>query len=147
MPQSQQVALGRLVPALCKAFHERIRLRLEPLGLYKGQPYVIELLSEQDGLSQGELGEAMRLQPATVTKMVQRMEQAGFVERRADVRDQRISRVYLTPAGQQVRPALDAIWDEIAAELFAGFSEEDQRQLEELLQRLCENLVCGLPEG
>ncbi len=146
MAASSQVDLSRLVPQVCKALHDRIRVHLEPLGLYKGQPHVIELLAAQDGLSQGELGEAMRLQPATVTKMVQRMEQAGFVERRPDARDQRVSRVYLTAAGREIRPALEAIWEELAGDMFAGFTAEEQRQLEGLLRRLCENLLCGLPD-
>lgn len=146
MADSSLVDPGKLVPQVCKAFQERIRVHLEPLGLYKGQPHVIELLFAQDGLSQGELGAALRLQPATVTKMVQRMEQAGFVERRPDERDQRVSRVYLTAAGRGVRPELEAIWDELAGAMFAGFTPEEQAQLDGLLRRVCENLRCGLPD-
>lgn len=144
MTDPYHVDTSTVVPRLCKAFHERARQDLEPLGLFKGQPHVIQVLWEQDGLSQGELGEAMLLQPATVNKMVQRMEAAGFVARRPDDRDQRISRVYLTDKGRSVKPALDAGWVTVADDMFAGFSAEELVHFEALIQRVIENLRTSL---
>jgi DNA-binding MarR family transcriptional regulator len=146
MPDSRRAEISNVVSRLCKTFHERLRLDLDPLGLFKGQPHVINLLWAQDGLSQGELGEAMRLQPATVTKMVQRMESAGFVERRPDERDHRVSRVYLTEKGRGVKPKLDARWEVVADDLFAGFSAEEVDQLEGLLRRAIDNLMTSLTQ-
>ena len=144
MPDSRLAEISNVVPQLCKAFHERSRLDLEPLGLYKGQPFVIHVLAQQDGLSQGELGDALRLQPATVTKMLQRMEAAGVVERRPDESDQRISRVYLTEQGRRVIPALDASRAAVTKDMFAGFSAEEMAQFEALLLRAIDNLSCSV---
>lgn len=146
MTQQRPIDTIDVVTDLCKAFHERARHVLEPLGLFKGQPNVILLLSEQDGLSQGELGAMMNLQPATVTKMVQRMASAGFVERRPDERDQRVSRVYLTEKGRQVKPLLDSGWETIADDMFDGFAAEEMVQFEALVQRVIDNLRLSLEQ-
>ena len=64
--------------------------------------------------------------PATTTKMIQRMEKAGFVKRQSDAKDQRVSRVYLTKAGRAVHSKLEAILQQMEIENFRGFNKEEQ---------------------
>jgi DNA-binding MarR family transcriptional regulator len=68
------------------------------------------------------------------------MEKAGFVERRADVEDERVSRVYLTDAGREVKAAADEVWHAYAEQAFTEFSEAELMQFYTLLQRLYQSL-------
>ena len=72
--------------------------------------------------------------------MIQRMEKAGFVRRRSDADDQRVSRVYLTEAGHTVLAEVLLHHRQIEAEAFAGFSSEDEATMRRLLSQMRANL-------
>ncbi|MBL7200276.1 MAG: MarR family transcriptional regulator [Anaerolineae bacterium] len=87
-----------------------------------------------------ELAAAIKRNPATITKMVKRMEKAGFVKRGIDSRDERVSLVYLTDAGRDVKAAVESVWSAFEMRTLAGFSEEERAVLCRLLLRICQNL-------
>ncbi|NSW51329.1 MAG: MarR family transcriptional regulator [Anaerolineae bacterium] len=125
--------------------HQLVSSRLENLGLYRGQPRLLASLYEQDGQTHGELASQLNVQPATITKMVQRMEQKGFIIRRADLKDQRISRVFLTPKGTEIHNQVIQMFVQVQADQVEGFSEEEKASLMLLLRRLNENIEKHLP--
>jgi DNA-binding MarR family transcriptional regulator len=129
-----------LFAQICRLKHARIHTLLETLGLYQGQPSVLQALWEHEGLMHTELARHLLVQPATITKMLQRMEKAGFVERRPDPEDQRVSRVYLTEAGKAVRADVQRVWRQLEEEAFAGFSLEERALLRSFFLRIRENL-------
>ena len=98
--------LDFLLAQNCHLHHTRAHHLFETLGLYRGQPPVLFELWEQEGLTQKELAVRLGVTPATITKMLQRMEKAGFIQRKQDSGDQRISRVYLTEAGCLIKTGL-----------------------------------------
>ncbi len=141
MPEpSGSESLDSLFAQICRLKHARIHTLLEALGLYRGQPSVLQALWEHEGLMHTELARHLQVQPATITRMLQRMEKAGFVERRPDPEDQRVSRVYLTEAGQAVRADVQQVWRQLEEEAFAGFSLEEQALLRRFFLRIRENL-------
>jgi DNA-binding MarR family transcriptional regulator len=122
----------------------------DELGLYRGQPFLLAVLWENEGITHSELARRMHVSPATVTNMIKRMEKAGFVERRPDAADQRLSHVHLTDAGRAIRDRVDGQWQEIEARVFGSFSEDEQATLRALLERLRQSLIelyDGPPEG
>jgi DNA-binding MarR family transcriptional regulator len=133
-------SLDRLFSQVCRLKHSRVHTLLEALGLYRGQPSVLRALWEHEGPTHSELARHLNVQPATITKMITRMEKAGFVERRPDPGDQRLSRVYLTEAGRAVRDQVQQVWHRLEMEAFAGFTEEERRQMGQFFQRIRENL-------
>ena len=130
-----------LLVQVCKAHRARAHALLEEIGLYQGQPHMLHLLWQEDGPTHGELAERLHVQPSTVTKMVQRMEKAGFVDRRDDVQDQRISRVYLTAAGRAVQEQVRGVWARLEAETFDGFTLEERVLLRRFFLQMRENLL------
>jgi DNA-binding MarR family transcriptional regulator len=102
---------------------------------------MLRALWDQEGLTHTELSRQLRVQPATITKMLQRMEKAGFVERRHDPDDQRVSRVYLTPAGWAVREDVQQVWRRLEEEAFASFTGEERVLLRGLFLRIRDNLT------
>lgn len=135
-----QETLAFLLARICRSNHRRVHRRLEELGLYRGQQFLLFALWEKEGRSHSELADKLRVRPATISNAVKRMERAGFVERRPDPGDERVSRVYLTEAGHKVRGAVEGIWSELASKTFAGFSPEERDQLQALLLRVFQNL-------
>jgi DNA-binding MarR family transcriptional regulator len=133
--------MEHLLGQVCKLHHARAHALLEALGLYRGQPRLLHALYEREGITHGELAERLRVTPATITKMIQRMEKAGFVERRPDPTDQRVSRVYLTEAGHAIHEAVDDALGTLEDESLAGLSEEERLELYRLLMRVRDNLV------
>jgi DNA-binding MarR family transcriptional regulator len=140
-PLEEQNTLDFLLAQVCHHHHFRTNTLLEAIGLYRGQPPVLFALWDQEGLTHTELAERLQNTPATITKMIQRMEKAGFVQRRPDANDQRVSRVYLTEAGRAIQARLQAIWDTMEAETFAGLSDEERLLLRRFLQHIRQNLV------
>lgn len=119
----------------------RVHQLLESLGLYRGQPQLLRELWQEEGLTQTDLAARLQITPATVTKMLQRMEKAGFVWRKPDPEDQRVSRVYLTEAGWAVKSEVNAVFQRMEMETFANLGEEDHRQLLRYLLQLRDNLL------
>lgn len=134
------IELDHLLYEVCREHHTRARTLFHKLGLYRGQPTILKLLWERDGQTQTELATAMRIQPATVNKMIQRMEQSGFLTRNPDPDDHRVSRVYLTERANQVRPELDNVIETLAHDELRDFTPEERMLLRRFLIHLRDNL-------
>lgn len=135
-----------LLAQVSRLHHARVHQLLEGLGLYRGQPHVLFCLWEQDGRTHSELAASACITPATMTKMIQRMEKAGFVQRRPDPADQRLSRVYLTEAGRAVQVQVEAIWQQMEREVFAGLTPDELPELRRFLQQIRSNLERAIGE-
>ena len=129
-----------LIPQLCHEHYQRAQSLFRDLGLWRGQPPILMRLWEEDGCTQSELAEALQVRPATITRMIRRMERSGFVQRRPDPADQRLVRVYLTEAGRAVRPRVESIRQTLATEMLEGLSLEEQLLLRRLLVQMRDNL-------
>ncbi len=142
MPHPHELEpLDLLLGQVSRLHFVRAHTLLETIGLYRGQPPVLRALWEQEGLTHTALAERLHVTPATMTKMLQRMEKAGFLTRRPDPEDQRVSRVYLTKTGRAMRDRLQPIWRQMETETFAGFTPQERDAIRETLLRIRENLM------
>ena len=137
---SETESLDVLFAQTCRLKHTRVQSLLEALGLYEGQPALLRSLWAEEGLTHTELARRLHVRPATVTKMIQRMEKSGFVERRPDPADQRLSRVYLTEPGRSVQAAVREVWRTLEREAFSGLSDDERTQLQRFFRQIRENL-------
>lgn len=115
--------------------------------LHPGQPPLLFQLSRRDGQSQKELAEKLRIKPATVTVMLNRMEKNGLVKRRPDERDQRISRVFLTEKGRKAHEQVREVLKTIEVQCFARFTPEEKVLLRRFLLHMYENMKAIAPNG
>lgn len=120
--------------------HIRLHKMMAEIGLYRGQPPLLHILWEHEGITQSELSKKMHIQPATLTKMLQRMEHAGLIIRKADPADQRVMRVYLTQAGWGIQTVVRTHERQIGVEMLANFSPEQQALIQDFLIRMRNNL-------
>lgn len=121
------------VSRLSKSEAER---RLSRLGVHAGQQLVLECLWDEDGLTPGEIARRIGVEAATLTRALRRMEAGELVERRVDVSDRRRVRAWLTPRGRDLRPAVQAVMDQLAQDAVALLSDRETAVLEELLARV-----------
>jgi DNA-binding MarR family transcriptional regulator len=112
--------------------HDVSRLRrivvdraLKPLGLTRSQWWVLAFLSRRDGMTQTALAADLDLTKVAIGGLIDRMETAGFVERRADERDARARRVYLTRAGQKLVSTIRESVDAVEADILATVTEDE----------------------
>ena len=123
-----------------KAHRSRAEAALNKLGLHTGQEMLLLQLWIEEGLPQSQLAACMGVEPPTATKMLQRMEHAGLIERRPDPEDARVSRVYLTERGRVLeQPVLD-VWKQLETLTVAGLSATELALLHRLLMQVSENL-------
>lgn len=109
---------------------------LADIGLYPGQEFLLFQLWEQDGITQRQLASRLGIEPPTVTRMLQRMEQTGLVRRESDPADARVSRVYLTNRGRQQRANVERIWAELESRTVATLTDAEHITLRQLLQKV-----------
>ena len=91
--------------------------------------YALGILAERAPLSQQELGDALALEKSSVSRLVQQMEQRGWVTRERDARDSRLRLLRLTDEGMQVAKHLQRHMSEAHATLFAQLTPREQTAL------------------
>jgi MarR family transcriptional regulator, organic hydroperoxide resistance regulator len=113
---------------------------LREAGLFPGQELVLMELWERDHLPQAEIIERLELDPATITKSLQRMERTGLVTRRPSAEDGRAVVVSLTRSGRSLRRKVEKIWTELERRTTDGMDAQARNHflqaLKETEQRL-----------
>ncbi len=129
--------LGDAARLLRRAFDERARV----LEVTRPQWRVLALLKRFDGSTQVNLADMLDVEPITLGRMVDRLQAAGLVERRADISDRRMWRLHLTVEGEQkieaLRPTALALFDDA----LAGLDPAECLKLEEMLNIIRSNLA------
>ena len=116
--------------------------RTVTLGATRAQWRVLARLHRSGGgLRQVELADALDVEPITLCRMIDRLEEAALVERRRDPADRRAWRIYLTDAAQPIIDQLGEIGAAFEEELTAGVSAKEREALTGLLARLRGNLT------
>lgn len=133
--------LDSWVIRLIHAYGARNHKHLREFGIHPGQMPVLGLLSKQEGLSLREIADILHIKPPTVTVSVKRLEKSGFICKKEDEKDQRVSRIYMTEEGKALDQEVRQSMEETEKILTVGFSEEEQEQLKQFLRRMTENLM------
>jgi len=136
----QQTILYTLVE-ICKTHRARIDKMLSAHGVATGQEMFLLSLWREEGLTHAQLAAEMRVQPASITNSLHRMEKADLIVRRQDSDDLRVWRVYLTDKGRALRDSLQAVWMEAEHETTAGLSLEERLLLRRLLLHVYQNIL------
>ena len=132
--------LMRRIEYTGRIHHMAFRSILQEDGLPPAQASALRFIIRTPGMSQRELADQLHIQRATVTVMLQKMERAGYVDRRPDPMDQRISRIYPTEMAiaqdEEGKRSIDGYF----ADVLQGFSTEEQQLMDNMLTRLGANI-------
>jgi len=120
----------------------RMRLGLRRVLLATGRDItpeqwaVLVTLAFEQGLTQCAIGERLVKDKATLTRILDRMEERGLVARKPDGRDRRSHRLFLTPDGEALRRTVLPAVRAYAEDIFAGLTPEDLDTLKALLAKI-----------
>lgn len=115
--------------------------RATQLGATKAQWRVLGHLKRiGDGARQVDIAEAMDVEPITLCRMIDRLEEASLVERRRDETDRRAWRIHLTPAAAPLLTKLEEMGRTFNADMLSGISAADRETFLRVLARMRENL-------
>jgi MarR family transcriptional regulator, transcriptional regulator for hemolysin len=130
-------SFGYLVHDVARLFARRFdQQALLFLGLNRSQCRILSYLARHEGINQAGLADLLEIKPMTLVRQIDRMEADGWIERRPDPGDRRAHRLVLT---EKARPILARVFDlssEVRHKAFENLSEEQGRQLIELLRRV-----------
>ena len=114
--------------------------RARGIGVTRPQWQVLTTLLRNEGVNQGGLAELLDVEPITVCRMVDRLQEADLVERRADPADRRTWRLYLTAKAHDLLAQLRPLAEALIRDALAGVPEADQAALRATLERIRQNL-------
>ena len=121
---------------LRRAFDERVRTT----GMTGPQARLLLALERTPGENQAFHAERLEVEPITLCRMVDRMEEAGLVERRNDPSDRRARLLYLTPKAEneaaRIRDALAGMLDQMVS----GLNDNEQAEFSRILHHVTDNL-------
>jgi MarR family transcriptional regulator, organic hydroperoxide resistance regulator len=124
----EQGRLSYAVFQLARAHRTYAARLLRDLGLHPGQELLLMQLLDRDGQTQSELLAAVGLDHSTVSKSLQRMQEAGFLTRVPAAHDRRVLRVLLTGKGRALRGSLEAMWAALEQASISNLSTESVEQ-------------------
>jgi len=125
----QNLTLGQLLSQVCRLTGDRLRVKMEGIGLHKGQGFILFHLWHHDGIAQNVLAHARHVSPATVTSMLQRMERDGWIERQK---------------AKAMREEAREAFRDLEKEVTSVLTKDERKTLQGLLVKLHEHLA---PEG
>lgn len=132
-----------------KALQALAERSMQRHGLHLGQNVLLAALWQRDGSTPGEIAAELNVTTPTVVKMATRMSQAGLLTRRRDEHDNRLVRLWLTPAGRALQEPIEAErqWmdEQVTADLTATEREHLLRALAKIHRSATELLAAPLP--
>ncbi len=131
---------------LAKAYqraHGYFKQVLQPYGLTNLQHLVLEGLWVEEGQTAAELGKLLVLDKATLSGVLERLEEAGWIEKRRDRRDRRVNRLFPSPRADRMKNELVAVRKSANDELLRPFSPEEQMLLKRFLKDLMSHPAAG----
>jgi DNA-binding MarR family transcriptional regulator len=134
---------GVLVNDIARLLRRNFNRRVQSLGLTQAQWRAIVHLSRREGMTQVALADSLEIQPITLTRLIDRMAAAGWVERRAHPLDRRALQLYLTPKSQPILEQMHARAADTLADAFSGMPANAQKQLIDALQLVKQNLAAA----
>jgi DNA-binding MarR family transcriptional regulator len=140
-PPSDQ-RFGFVLHDVARLLRKRFEQRARSLGLTRAQWQLLAALHHHEGINQSGLADVLELEAITVARLIDRMEEAGWVERRPDPLDRRAHRMFMTERAGQVISRMQEIGDLVRGEAMAGLTGEQRAILLDLLLRVRGNL-CG----
>jgi DNA-binding MarR family transcriptional regulator len=137
-------SFGFLVNDVARLFGRRFDRNGRRLGLTRAQCRTLGYLVRNEGINQAGLADLLEIRPMTLVRQIDRMEEAGWIERRPDPADRRARRLFLTA---KARPILGRIWNvanETRDEALAHLSAPQAETLIDLLGRVHATLSATL---
>jgi len=140
LPDNPDSSVGFLISDVSRLMRRVYDRRVEPLGLTRAQWRVLVHLYRREGVSQTELAAILEIEKPTLGRLVDKLEEKGWVERRIDERDQRARRLVITDAVRPMIERMKVFAESVNEDSMAGLEAEQESQFIEILLAVKLNL-------
>src|SRR5262249_42739743 len=143
MKRNERIRIGFLIHDVSRLRRTAFDQRMKPLGITRSQWWVLTGVSRHgdQGITQTELASVLDLGKGALGGLIDRLEDGGFVERRADAADRRINRVFPTRKGTAILERMGKIGMEMNSKVMRGISIKRQHDLAAALHDMKVNLI------
>lgn len=139
--RSWHLRLGYLIHDVSRLRRVSFDRELAPLGITRSQWWVLAFISRNDGLPQTQLANELDVGKVALGSLIDRLQSAGFVERRADEKDRRVKRVHLTEKARELIDKIEPINSSFNARILQGISRDDIESSARTLYAMKNNLI------
>lgn len=147
MPLSKDRSLGVKIMRVSRLLRRRFDRRARDMGLSRAQWQTIACVRRSPGATQRRIAELLEIGEVAVGRSIDRLVDAGWLERKADPGDRRVYRIYLTRAIEPVLDELARMSDEEDAVAFQGFGEAERALFADMLDRMARNIEDDIEEA
>lgn len=133
--------LGPRIMCLSKLMRQTFNEAVAEQGLFSGQEDIILTLVINEGLTLSELSKILDVSNATTSVSVKRMEKSGFIIKKPDKNDARITRLYPTEKAKATTDKIKSHMDEMEKRIKANMTETEAEQLSVFLDSAIQNLL------
>ena len=134
-------SLGFLMADNARLLRRAFDTRVRTIGITRPQWRVLVVLKREEGINQGELAERLEVEAITIGRMVDRLQDAGLIERRAAPNDRRAWRLFLTPRSRTLIEELRPVSDRMIEDTLEGFTPAERETFVTYLERVRANLL------
>ena len=139
--------LGFLLHEVARLMRQRFEQNARDLGLTRSQCQVLAHLADKEGIHQGALAELLEIEPITLTRILDRLEEAGLIERLLYRSDRRMRLLRLTAAAHPLIDDIFAIDALTRGEALDGVLQDNRDRLFDILSSMKTNLLGKLAMG
>ena len=140
MSATDKTTFGFLVTDVTRLMRKHFDRRAVRFQLTRAQWRALKRLHYSEGLTQNELAEFLEMEPIAVGRVIDRLQKAGFIERRADPRDRRVWRLHLLPKAHAVVDDMEQIASDLLRKAQRGIAAVEVKSMISVLARMKDNL-------
>jgi MarR family transcriptional regulator, transcriptional regulator for hemolysin len=140
MPVSEGRLLATLLVDAARMQRTVFDRRMRKLGFTRTQWILLRRVDQQPGVSQSVLAEQLEVEKATAGRLIDKLAEYGWLERRQDENDRRVNRIYLTRLGRKIHSKISPIAEAMVRDELSGLSRQERDQLGGLLMRVKKRL-------
>jgi DNA-binding MarR family transcriptional regulator len=136
IPDSLADQVGYLLSKAHLRVHVAANEALEPLGLTVKHYGLLTLLVHEGPISQGRLGEVMRIDRTTMVALADDLERAGHVNRTRNPKDRRAYALVATATGKRTQRSAATLMKRVYDETLSPLSTDERRELQRMLRAI-----------
>lgn len=139
--------LGFLIHDSARLLRKRFEAKGSAYGLSAAQWRLLVRLVKDEGVAQARLAELLEIEPISVSRLLDRMEEGGWIERRQDAKDRRVRMIFPTDKSRAAFAAIKSVAGEVYDLALAGLTEDEKLTLVKGLNTIITNLSDGETSG
>ena len=135
--------LGFLIHDAARLMRRRFEARASGFGLSAAQWRLLVRVTKEEGVAQARLAELLEIEPISVSRLIDRMEDGGWIERRSDAADRRVRMIFPTQKSRDAYASVKSLAGAVYEHALTGLSPRERDILVKALNTIIDNLSEG----